>query len=188
MHILLIKANQSLYASKGTLNEALFNRSKQVFETRHAIRVSEVASGVWNVEEEIDKLKWADIVIYHFPLWWFGIPHLLKKYFDEVLVYGKTYRLVEVYGEGGMLTGKAFMIAVTTNAKKSAFGSVPMLARYRTVDDLLTPLILTNYYVGIRRQLPTFHAEDVVRGDTSGVLDDYAAHLNAIAELTPKPD
>lgn len=183
MNILLIKANQRLYASKGRLNEALFEISTRILGARHAIRVSDLVSGIWDIDEEIDKLRWADTVIYHFPLWWFGIPNLMKKYFDEVLVYGKTYRLVDVYGEGGQLTGKAFMIAVTSNLKKNAFGNVPMLARYRTVDDLLVPLILTNYYVGIKRQLPTFHAEDVVRGDTSSVLDDYGAHLNAIDDL-----
>ncbi len=186
MNILLIKANQSLYASKGTLNEALFGMSQQILGERHAIKVSNTVSGQWDIDEEIEKLQWAETVIYHFPLWWFGIPNLMKKYFDEVLVYGKTYRIVDVYGEGGQLAGKAFMIAVTSNLKKSAFGCVPMLARYRTVDDLLTPLILTNYYVGIKKQLPTFHAEDVVRGDTSGVLGDYAVHLATIDELTTR--
>ena len=104
----------------------------------------------------------------------------MKKYFDEILVNGKTYRIADVYGEGGQLTGKSLMIAATTNVKKSDLGTVPMLERYRSVDDLLTPLILTNYYVGIKGQLPTFHADDVVRGDTSGVLKNFEAHLKSI--------
>ncbi len=180
MNILFVKANQTLYASKGGLNEALFQLSCKMLGQHHEIQVSDTTTGAWDVDGEIHKLKRADTIVYHFPLWWFGLPHLLKKYLDEVLVYGKTYRIADVYGEGGQLTGKSFMIAVTTNVKKSDLGTVPMLERCRSVDDLLTPLILTNYYVGIKSQLPTFHADDVVRGDTSGVLKDFAAHLKSI--------
>ena len=72
------------------------------------------------------------------------------------------------------------MIAVTTNVKKSDLGTVPMLERLRSVDDLLAPLILTNYYVGIKYQFPTFHADDVVRGDTSLVLKNYETRLKSI--------
>ena len=184
MTILLIKANQRLYASKGVLNESLFRLSSEILGKQHEIIVTDTTTGDWDVDEEIDKLCRADIIVYHFPLWWFGLPHRLKKYFDEVLVYDKTYRIADVYGEGGRLTDKAFMVAVTTNVKKSDFGTVPMLKGYQGVDDILTPLILTNYYVGIKTQLPTFQAEDVVRGDTSGVLADYSAHLESI-DCTP---
>ena len=180
MNIMLIKANQALYASKGVLNDALFQMSCNILGEHHQIQVTDTATGLWDVDDEIHKLKRADAIVYHFPLWWFGLPHLLKKYFDEVLVYGKTYRIADVYGEGGQLTGKSFMIAVTTNVKKSDLGTVPMLERFRSVDDLLAPLILTHYYVGIKGQLPTFHADDVVRGDTSLVLKNYEAHLKSI--------
>ena len=180
MNIMLIKANQALYASKGVLNEALFQMSCNILGEHHQIQVTNTTTGLWDVDDEIHKLKRADAIVYHFPLWWFSLPHLLKKYFDEVLVYGKTYRIADVYGEGGLLTGKSFMIAVTTNVKKSDLGTVPMLERFRSIDDLLTPLILTHYYVGIKGQLPTFHADDVVRGDTSGVLKNFEAHLKSI--------
>ncbi len=144
MNILLIKANPRLYASKGRLNEALFRISQNHLGVRHDIQVTDTATGLGDVDEEIAKLKRADTIVYHFPLWWFGLPHLLKKYFDVVLVYGKTYRITDGYGEGGRLTEKAFMTAVTTNVKKSDFGTVPRLQRVRSVDSPLTPLILIN--------------------------------------------
>jgi modulator of drug activity B len=80
MNILLIKANQALYASKGVLNEALFQMSCNILGEHHQIQVTDTATGLWDVNDEIHKLKRADAIVYHFPLWWFGLPHLLKNY------------------------------------------------------------------------------------------------------------
>ena len=40
------------------------------------------------VVEEVEKLIRADRVIFHFPLWWFAPPAMLKGYFDRVFVHG----------------------------------------------------------------------------------------------------
>ena len=30
------------------------------------------------IEEEIQKLEWCDLMVWQFPLWWFGLPGSLK--------------------------------------------------------------------------------------------------------------
>jgi hypothetical protein len=46
------------------------------------------------------------------------------------------------------------------------------------IDDLLRPLIYTNTYLSIRDQIPTFHADNVIAGDTSWIESSYIEHLN----------
>lgn len=177
MKVLLIKANQKLYASEGKLNNALCMKSKDIFEEAHEVEISDIADGKWDIEKEVRKLKEADLIIYHFPMWWFGVPNNLKKYLDEVLLYEETFVITDIYGEGGQLINKKFKIVVTSNMKKSDLGTAPILKKYHMVDELLTQLIITNNYLGIREQLPTFHADNVIKGDTSNILQDYEVHL-----------
>lgn len=37
---------------------------------------------------EVENFKWADIIIFHTPIWWFQIPNRLKLYIDEVFTAG----------------------------------------------------------------------------------------------------
>jgi len=50
------------------------------------------------------------------------------------------------------------------------------------IDDLLRPLIHTNAYLSIRDQIPTFHAGNVIAGDTSWIEQAYQAHLDSYFE------
>ncbi len=48
---------------------------KQQFEEIHA---SENAGFAPDIEAEIQKIEWCDVMIFQFPLWWFGLPAALK--------------------------------------------------------------------------------------------------------------
>ena len=178
MNILVITANQVLYAAEGKMNEILSGVTKNFFkEGGHTVLISDIGDGKWDINEEVSKLKQADIIIYHHPMWWFNMPNILKKYLDEVLLYNETFVITEVYGEGGQLQNKKFMVTVTSNMKKSDLGTAPILKKYHSIDDILVPLIITNQYLGIREQIPTFHADDIIKGDTTNTTDVYLAHL-----------
>ncbi|HBS81944.1 MAG TPA: flavodoxin family protein [Halomonas campaniensis] len=69
-----------------------------------------------DVAAEQDKLLAADAVIFHFPLWWFGMPAILKGWIDRVYAYGFAYGYK---GEGnryrygdGILKGKRALLSV----------------------------------------------------------------------------
>lgn len=181
MIILLIKANPKLYEAKGGLNADLFSASSDLFLTNHTVLTSDIAGGKWDITKEIDKLKQADLIVYHFPIWWFGVPSILKRYFDEVLVHKETFIMTDEYGEGGQLCDKKFMLVVTSNMKKSDFGTTAILNEYSHIDEILTQIILTNKYIGIQEQLATFHADDVIQGDVTNVIDSYHSHLQALS-------
>src|SRR4030067_2494529 len=41
-----------------------------------------------DIKEGQDKLRWADFIIFQYPLWWFSVPAILKGWFDRVLANG----------------------------------------------------------------------------------------------------
>src|SRR5690554_2983896 len=44
-----------------------------------------------DVISEIDLVRWANLVILQFPIWWFGPPAIVKGWIDRVLVPGFAY-------------------------------------------------------------------------------------------------
>ena len=66
-----------------------------------------------DIQAEMDKLFWCDALILQFPLWWFGMPAILKGWIDRVFASGGR-----VYGGGkwydrGVFAGKRAMCSVT---------------------------------------------------------------------------
>ncbi|MDR2270777.1 MAG: NAD(P)H-dependent oxidoreductase [Sphingobacterium sp.] len=65
------------------------------------------------VSEEVRKeqgyISWADTITFIYPIWWTGMPAIMKGYIDRVFSYGFAYR----YDQGiqkGLLTGKSAYI------------------------------------------------------------------------------
>jgi len=67
-----------------------------------------------DVLAEIAKVKWADMLLFQFPLWWCSVPAMLKGWIDRVFVQGFAIHLPngQVYADG-LLKGKKAMISTT---------------------------------------------------------------------------
>ncbi|KQZ63604.1 MULTISPECIES: NAD(P)H-dependent oxidoreductase [unclassified Lysobacter] len=70
-----------------------------------------------DVAAEQEKVLAADAVILQFPLWWFGMPAILKGWVDRVWAYGLAYGYQGAgnryrYGDGAF-KGKRAMLSVT---------------------------------------------------------------------------
>ncbi|WGW11984.1 NAD(P)H-dependent oxidoreductase [Saxibacter everestensis] len=102
---------------------------------------------------EQEKLAWADTVVLQFPLWWYGMPAILKGWFDRVFVKGFGYGVIDRrtgrtlrYGEG-KLAGRRAMIIVTAGAPEATIGPRGVNG---DIDQLLFPLTHgTLWYSGI---------------------------------------
>jgi len=66
-------------------------------EQRHAWETGTLSP---DVAAEIDKLERADLVIFQYPMWWYGMPAILKGWLDRVLVYGGLYTSTMRYDAG----------------------------------------------------------------------------------------
>ncbi len=71
------------------------------------------------VASEIQRLLESDLLVVHFPLWWFGMPAILKGWMDRVFVYGRMYRSVMRYDKG-ICAGKKVIVCVTTGASEQS--------------------------------------------------------------------
>jgi NAD(P)H dehydrogenase (quinone) len=89
---------------------------KQQVEEDHATETGGFAPGV---EAEIAKLETADLMIWQFPLWWFGLPGVLKGWVDKVFVFNRIYGRGQFYDKG-KLRGKRALLSLTTGGSGEA--------------------------------------------------------------------
>jgi len=90
---------------------------KQQIEELHATEVGGFAP---QVEAEQQKLESCDLMIWQFPLWWFGLPAVLKGWVDRVLAMGRTYGGGRFYDQG-VFRGKRALLSVTTGGPPAAY-------------------------------------------------------------------
>ena len=108
------------------LNEINFNPVLSL-EDMNGQRMGKVAD---DVQTEQDFITWADRIIFIYPIWWTGMPAIMKGYIDRVFSYGFAYR----YDHGvqkGLLTGKKTIIINShgkSNAEYEAMGMDKALA------------------------------------------------------------
>jgi NAD(P)H dehydrogenase (quinone) len=98
-----------------TVKEADF--LKLQIEEMHATEVGGFAS---DIEAEIEKVEAADLMIWQFPLWWFGLPAILKGWVDRVFAMGRTYGYGHIY-ETGVFKGKRALLSLTTGGPQEAY-------------------------------------------------------------------
>jgi NAD(P)H dehydrogenase (quinone) len=89
---------------------------KQQQEELHATVYQGFAA---EVESELQKLAWCDVMIWQFPLWWFGVPAVLKGWVDRVFAMGRAYGAGQFY-EDGVFRGKRALLSLTTGSGSPA--------------------------------------------------------------------
>ena len=72
------------------------------------------------VRSEQEHISSADIIIVIYPLWWAGMPAILKGYIDRVFTEGFAYRIVGPDIEG-LLKNKKVLLITTTGAPKDMY-------------------------------------------------------------------
>ncbi len=96
-------------------------------------------------EEETEKyrklVKEADSFIFIYPIWWWGMPAILKGFIDRVFVAGFAYRYEGVMPKG-LLTGKT---AWVINTLDSPLWYVALL--YRSADWVIMKKGICNFVV-----------------------------------------
>lgn len=97
-----------------------------------------------DVQRELARLEWADVVIFQFPLWWHAQPAILKGWLDRVLVYGGRYTSRMRYDKG-YYRGKRAILSVTTGSPEKTFQP---FGRAGNMVHWLWPIHSSLYYVG----------------------------------------
>jgi NAD(P)H dehydrogenase (quinone) len=92
---------------------------KQQMEEMYATEVGGFAP---EVEAEMRKLEAADLLIFSFPLWWFGLPAILKGWVDRVYAMGRIYGGSKLYEGGIGGAKKRALVLTTTGGGAGAYG------------------------------------------------------------------
>ncbi|RKR13960.1 modulator of drug activity B [Maribacter vaceletii] len=190
-NIFIINGSHPFAHSGGRFNETLFNKTISYFDAREEFEVKFTQVGEnYNVKEEVEKFKWANLVIYHTPIWWFQIPFGFKKYIDEVFTEGHQNGIYASdgrsrknpninYGTGGLMHGKKYILTTSWNAPKTAFTLENEFFNQKSVDEgAMFGFHRMNAFTGMEL-LATHHFHDMEKnGDVPFELNNYSVFLN----------
>jgi NAD(P)H dehydrogenase (quinone) len=88
-----------------------------------------------DIKAELDKVVWADLIIFNFPIYWFSMPAIMKGWIDRVFVSGRCYGGMRFYDRGGM-KGKKVLVSLTLGGQSHMFeadgvhGPLPEMLRH----------------------------------------------------------
>jgi len=86
------------------------------------LHATEVGGFAPDLEAEIAKIEAADLMLWQFPLWWFGLPAILKGWVDRTFAMGRAYGGGRVYGTG-LFRGKRALLSLTTGGPEGAYAA-----------------------------------------------------------------
>lgn len=189
--VLLINAHQFYEGfAEGKLNKTMAGVIKEEMEAKGSeLRLTTIEKG-YDINEEVEKHLWADIIITQSPVYWFGLPWIYKKYVDEVFTAGLVQKNLLVddgrtrkdpskqYGTGGKMQGKEYMLSLTWNAPKEAFNNNDqILFEGKSVDDVFVGNTVNYKFCGAEI-LPSFSCYNVMKEvDVEGDIERLKLHL-----------
>ena len=158
--------------AKGELTQHYINKANEFFvKNGFEVKQTHIEKG-YNKEEEIEKFEWADYILFQYPVYWMGVPWIAKKYIDETFTQGRHYLsdgrsrsdASKLYGSGGLLKGKKYMLSLTYNCPVSAFNNKNSLFEGMSVDQAHVAVHKTFQFCGLE-PLETYSVHDIFKGD-----------------------
>ena len=132
-----------------------------------------------DIRREQDALRVADHLVVSFPLWWYGMPAILKGWFDRVFTNGFAFGVrdergrVRKYGDGG-LAGRTMLAVVTAGDRAAALGPRGISG---SIDHVLWPLLHgTGFYTGMRVLRPHLVASADRLDEEAFLREEYRLH------------
>lgn len=130
------------------MNSEFFN---PILEQTNAVAMDSIPQ---DIKDEMDKVAWADLLIFQFPIWWTSFPAIMKGWIDRVFYNGFAFNAAEfkVYTEG-LLKGKKALLSFTTGAPQELYSAQ---GPHGDMDQLLTYITHCMFeFVGME-SLPSF--------------------------------
>jgi NAD(P)H dehydrogenase (quinone) len=109
------------------------NRFNYQAEQGHAHATHSFAPEITREQQRFLK---ADLVIWVYPIWWGGVPAILKGWFDRVLAYGFAYSDGRRY-DTGFFPDKRGILCLTTGGTQQRFSPTGV---YGSIEQVLWPV------------------------------------------------
>lgn len=175
-NVLIINGHQYYeQVAKGELTQIYIDTAEE-FLTSKGFNVKHAkAESAYNPLEEVEKFKWADYFIIQFPVYWMGVPWMMKKYIDEVFTAGHGNGLYvsdgrtrsdasKRYGSGGLMQGKQYMLSLTYNCPTSEFDAKEGFFDGLSLDEAHIATHKTWQFCGAK-PMRTYSVHDIFKGD-----------------------
>jgi len=153
------------------------NRLMPVLEQLNASKTDGFAS---DIKAEMEKIEWADLIIFQFPIWYETMPALLKAWFERVLAHGFAHNILEgKVNDQGFLKGKKAMLSFTAGSEKESFYN-DISSEDKT--KLLPPVTKALRFTGLKviDSFAVFNAMPLSEDDAEKAFDEYKKLLNNI--------
>ena len=128
----------------------------------------------------------ADMLVVLFPLWWGGMPAILKGWFDRVLAYGVAYEDGRRY-DSGLFRGRKGLLGITTGGTPARFSAEGV---YGDIGQVMWPVRRCMMeYMGLETPDPfvAYATPRVDAGTRAGFLRDWHARVTAAAAAAGTP-
>ena len=182
-NVFIINGGQIFGASQGQLNKTIAEITEKFMQNKgYEVRLFDI-NDEYDEFEQLENIISADLIIWHIPIWWFQLPHNLKKYIDTVFNHGQG-KLFESdgrsrtnpqvnYGRGGLLHDKKYMVTTSWNAPEGAFTLKGEIMNQTSVDDgVLFGFHKTMEFTDMKR-LESFHFYDVYKNLSQEGFEEY---------------
>jgi NAD(P)H dehydrogenase (quinone) len=139
-----------------------------------------------DLQREMDRLSSCDVLVLQFPIWWLGMPAIMKGWIDRVFAIGRTYGGGRWF-DRGMMGGKKAMLAVTIGGTKEAYSNDGI---YGPALDVLRPInhgILAFCGFEVVEPFIAFAPGRKSDAERQAIFDAYANRLLNIGSATVLP-
>ena len=175
-NVLIINGHQHYdKVAEGKLTQIYIDAADEFLTSKGFNVKHSKAESDYNPSEEVEKFKWADYFIIQFPVYWMGVPWMMKKYIDEVFSEGEKNGIYandgrtrsdasKRYGSGGLMQGKKYMLSLTYNCPTSEFGDKEGFFDGLTLDEAHIATHKTWQFCGVEA-MNTYSVHDIFKGD-----------------------
>lgn len=174
-----------LYASKfkAALDQEDFlepldpERFKPIIEQCNASKNNSFAE---DIEEEMKKVKNADLIIFQFPVWNGNIPAILKGWFDRIFACGFSSNIFEgkIYDKGLMKEKKAMLSFTTGGTEETYYMNIPEKDPAKLLPVVTEILKLSGFEV--LKPFIVFNAMMLTEDDAKKYFEEYEEILSKL--------
>lgn len=161
------------FENESRINKALINAVKELDNVNVYNLYEKYPQFNIDVKAEQEILLQNDVILFQFPLFWFGSPSLLKEWFDQILETNFAY------GEHFALENKKFAIATTAGGAAQNYRNLGF-----TVEEFLKPFHGTANYIKMQYQQPfVVHNTFVLSDEELAVItDNYVQYIKELSQ------
>ena len=133
-----------------------------------------------DAEKEQQLLLEHERIVFQFPLYWYSVPPLLKKWMDDVLTYNFAYG-----SKGDKLKGKDMQLLVSVGGRENHYSGFDIFA---SIPELLRPFQLTANLVQMNYLMPEwmFRADSAATSTIEAFGEKYAGFIDDQKRSNPR--